>query len=422
MQKRALITGFKYVYVSLLAVLVGSLYADGYRNPPPTAEGIGKSGANMVFADDASAIFYNPANLAFQTNVSVVLNATFARSENTYENGAGQKAVSDDPWQVLPNLFVSVPLDDGVTTIGLGITTPYGQSIKYNQNDLVNIPSFMAMNPPAIHEAEISLINFNPTIAFKLGDRVGIGVGADIYYSTLKFKQFYPWSVIPLGPDQEAEAEADGYGFGGNAGITWNFMDRQSLAFTYRSEVKVEYEGDLDVTPGGTNPFQLVNSDFEMDIRYPTVLGIGYGIGITETIRLEANLEWLEWSVNETQKADLGANGSMSVPQKWKDTVTVGVGGDWQFANNWVLRAGYAFIESPIPDETISPILPDVDRHVLSLGLGYTYKNHTLDIAYAYSIYADRDNSGNATALAAGYPGEYDIDSDLLGLTYSLTF
>ncbi|MEA2068961.1 MAG: outer membrane protein transport protein, partial [Verrucomicrobiota bacterium] len=133
-------------------------------------------------------------------------------------------------------------------------------------------------------------------------------------------------------------------------------------------------------------------------------------------IRIEANLEWLEWSVNDTQTADLGVNGSNPIPQNWDDTFTFGVGGDWQFAEQWVFRAGYAFIESPIPDETMAPILPDADRHALSLGLGYAIGGHAIDIAYTFSIYEDRYSTTSA------YPGDYDIDSNLAGVTYSLSF
>ena len=70
---------YKLFYAGLLTgvtIFSQSAMADGYRNPPPTAEGIGKSGVNSVWVDDASAISYNPANLAFQTNRSVVISLT----------------------------------------------------------------------------------------------------------------------------------------------------------------------------------------------------------------------------------------------------------------------------------------------------------------------------------------------------------
>ena len=55
----------------------------------------------------------------------------------------------------------------------------------------------------------------------------------------------------------------------------------------------------------------------------------------------------------------------------------------------------------------------------MSLGLGYTTGAHTIDVAYTYSIYEDREAS---LFENQAYPGDYDIDSDLVGLTYSYSF
>ncbi|MCF7816840.1 MAG: outer membrane protein transport protein [Kiritimatiellales bacterium] len=421
MGKQYGIGGFGGLTLLMAMAVVQGVLADGYRNPPPTAEGIAKSGANMVFVDDASSIFYNPANLVDLSGVSVVLDLTLARTESTYTSAySGQKATSDADWNALPNLFIGAPVGDRGLAIGLGISTPFGQGSSYNQNDLVNIPAFAATNPPAIYEGQIALININPTMALKINEKLSFGIGLDVYYSQLTFKQYYPWASIAPLPDQNAKAEGDGYGIGGNAAVTWKFADKQKLAFSYRSEVKVEYEGDLTVSPTGVaTPPQLAGSSFALDIIYPTVLGAGYGIELNDKIRIEANLEWLGWSANKSQTANLGSNGSLTIPQNWKDTFTFGVGGDWQLDENWVARAGYAFIESPIPDQTMAPILPDADRHALSLGLGYTTGNHTIDVSYTYSIYGSRKVSPATNPL---FPGSYDIDSDLLGLTYSYSF
>lgn len=429
--------GFKVLTFLTAMALAQGAWADGYRNPPPTAEGIAKSGANMVFVDDASSIFYNPANLTDLNKASVVFDLTLARTESTYTSAySGQKATSDADWNALPNLFIGAPVGDNGFAVGLGISTPFGQGSSYNKNDLVNTNAFSNGAPPAIHEGQIALININPTVAFRINDQISIGMGADIYYSKLNFKQLYPWGELGIPPfiynegNGNAEVEADGYGFGGNAAITWNISEAQRLAFSYRSEVKVEYEGDFDINTvgppvpppfgNGVDPaFASISSDFSMDIKYPTILGVGYGIELTDTIRLEANLEWLEWSVNDSQTADLGVNGAQPIPQNWDDTFTFGIGGDWQLDENWVARVGYAFIQSPIPDQTMAPILPDADRHALSLGFGYTTGSHTFDASYTYSIYGSRNVSPAENQL---FPGSYDIDSDLLGLTYSYSF
>ncbi len=387
------------------AAMASTVMADGYRNPPPTAEGIGKSGVNSVFVDDASAISYNPANLALQGNNSLVVAATWAKTENSYSNplNPAGRVDSNDEWVLLPNLYISMPSSFDGVVLGLGITTPYGQGIDWTPTDQYN-----PFAPISIYQAEISLININPTVAFKMGDKVSVGVGADIYYSELVFNALTGLG-IGAPPNGKANAEGDDFGYGGNLGVTWQIDEHHRAIFTYRSEVKLDYEGDLTATPGSS----LTSSSFGLGVTYPNTLAAGYGIELTEDIRIEANIEWLEWSSTKVQVADLGANGALPLPQNWDDTFTFGIGGDWKLDENWVIRAGYAFIESPIPDSTISPLLPDSDRHALSLGAGYTSGGHTVDVAYTFSIYDDRGMTASGT---------YDIDSDLVGVTYSYSF
>ncbi len=107
------------------------------------------------------------------------------------------------------------------------------------------------------------------------------------------------------------------------------------------------------------------------------------------------------------------------IPQNWKDTWTVGIAADWQCTDSCIVRAGYKFMESPIPDETHAPTLPDADRHLLTVGAGYKNDSHSLDIAYALSLFGDRDVSTSSNPV---FNGEYDLTSHLLGLSYGYTF
>ena len=76
MEKHGMKQAVSIVTAGMFSLVSGQARADGYRNPPPTAAGIGKAGVHSAFVDDASAISYNPANLALQTNASVVVAVT----------------------------------------------------------------------------------------------------------------------------------------------------------------------------------------------------------------------------------------------------------------------------------------------------------------------------------------------------------
>lgn len=397
--------GIKTLAFLILGAMAHGVYADGYRNPPPTAEGIGKSGVNMVFVDDASAISYNPANLAMQTNRSLVVAATFARTETTYSPFPGVSVESDGDWNVLPNIYYSQPVGEKGWVAGIGINTPYGQGVSWNASDFAPLVPVVGTVP---YEASVLFLNINPTIAFPIHESVYIGIGLDLVYSQLELKAVNPHPVLLPPATLPSEGDGDGWGVGGNVGITWLPTDRQRVAVTYRSRVDIDYEGDFEIA------FPGLSGDFETTIKYPNTIGLGYGIQLTDNIQIETQVEWLQWSVNDSQTLVTGpVVPPTTVDNNWDDTFTLGFGGSWAVTDAFVARAGYAFIPSPIPDATVTPLLADEDRHALSLGLGYAFGSHVVDLAYTFSIYDDRDNTPS---------GAYEVDSNLVGLTYSYSF
>jgi long-chain fatty acid transport protein len=401
MNKQCMRKGIEATLFVMAVGIASHSMADGYRNPPPTAAGIGKSGVNMVFVDDASAISYNPANLGMQTNHSFVLSTTFARTESTYSPIPGVDLESDGDWNILPNLYYSQPIGENGLAVGLGINTPYGQGVSWDAADFAPAAIPAGTVP---YEASIMFININPTVAFPVHESVYIGIGLDLAYSKIELTALNG-TGFPPAPVLESEGEGDGWGVGGNLGITWLPTERQRVALTYRSRMEIDYEGDFKFAGADAG-------DFETTVKYPDTIGVGYGIQLTDAIQVEAQLEWLQWSENGTQPLVAGGTSS-PVVNDWDDTITVGFGGSWAAADSLVVRAGYAFIPSPIPDSTITPLLVDMDRHALSLGLGYAFGSHIVDLAYTFSIYDDRDSTPS---------GAYEVDSNLIGLTYSLAF
>ncbi|QBG48415.1 hypothetical protein EGM51_13805 [Verrucomicrobia bacterium S94] len=208
----------------------------------------------------------------------------------------------------------------------------------------------------------------------------------------------------------DVEGEGDGWGVGANLGLTWNPVEGQRLALTYRSQMQVDFDGDFKVSGVNSGPF-------ETEVKLPNIIGVGYGFSINENVQIEALVEWLQWSLNDSQKLVAGVPVA-DLENNWDDTFTFGVGGSWQALDSLVVRAGYAYIPSPIPEDTITPLLPDADRHAISFGLGYTRGAHMIDLAYTFSIYEDRSAPVSNTSGA----GIYEIDSNLVGLTYSIAF
>jgi long-chain fatty acid transport protein len=398
--------------------------AEGFRNPPSGTFNLGRAGGRIAHIDDSSAVQQNPANLVDLTRPEANLTPSVVHMHAEHESPSGQRAETTDPWKILPNFFAAMPLADGKFGLGIGLTTPYGISNEWETDGSFANPTGLRYQAP--YYSELKTINFNPSAAMKLGENVRLGLGVDIIWSQVTFKQFFPWFLVvgdPSVPDGHAQAQGDGFGFGANAGITWQFAEKHRVAATVRSPVDVNHEGHFRISNvpaplgGGVS-----RTEFETEIDFPTIVALGYGIELTDTIRVEADVEWIQFSRFDSLNLDTGGNPflpNISVNEDWDDTFTAGIAGDWRFHENWTLRAGYQFYQSPVPDETISPTIPDADQHVFTLGLQWRHGRHALEAAYGLDFYDDREISNNQNPL---FNGRYDITVHLFSAAYRFTF
>jgi long-chain fatty acid transport protein len=406
-----------------LAVSTGAR-AEGFRNPPPGAFSLGRAGGRIAQVDDSSAVTQNPANLMDLKEAEFEFTPSIVYLSVDYQSPTGASTQTKDPWHALPNLFASLPLKQDRFAAGVGITVPYGLG---NAWETAPTSPFHYTAP---HFTELKTINVNPTFAARLCDHVTFGAGLDVMWSELTIKQFYPWLIFPgstgIEPDGVAKIKGDGYGVGGNLGLTWQITERQRLAVTYRSTMSVDYDGSFkisNITPTAAALGASARSDFATRIRFPNIVAVGYGLQVTDTIRIEADVEWLQFSKFSSLDLSVGNNAFLlpatSVPENWKDTFTAGIGGDWKFAESWVLRAGYQYYQSPVPDSTLSPTIPDANQNVLTVGLGYRHGQHSVEGGYGLDFYDRRNITSN---LNPAFNGTYDVTVHLFSFAYRYAF
>ena len=405
-----------------------SAHAEGFRNPPAGAANLGRAGGRIAHVDDASAIAQNPANLVDLQSPEFQFAPSAVYIKVDYQSPGGVTATTGNPWKFLPNLFISAPLKKDKFAIGLGITTPFGLSNEWNPTGSFASPTGLRYQAP--HFADLKTINFNPTFSARIHERLTVGVGLDVFWSELTLKQFYPWAAFPgsvgTEPDGNTRLKGDGTGVGANIGVTWQMTERQRLAITYRSPVSVKYGGQFgldNITPTAAFLGATRNSNFGTRITFPSIVSFGYGIQVTDDFRIESDVEWIQFSKFKSLNLDVGNNAflfpSTKIAQNWKDTFTAGIAGDWKFAPGWMLRAGYQFYQSPVPDRTFSPTIPDADQHVLTVGLSYQTGPHTFDLGYGADFYASREITNNQTAA---FNGTYQNTVHLFGLSYRYSF
>jgi len=403
--------------------------AEGFRNPPEGGATLGRAGVNIAQDDDASTVARNPANLVLLPAAQVQAGMDVIHSKVKFTSAlSGQTDQTEDPWKLLPYAFAAMPLSPNLA-LGLGLDVPFGQSTVWSKEGQFRYtaPTF----------AELRVLNVNPALSARIGDHLCVGVGADIYVSDIELRQYVPWAQLagPGAPDGLEKITGSGTGLGGNAAVTWLVTEDQRLALTYRSPVKVDYDGhfQVDNIPALMRQLVLPRADFSTAITFPATVGLGYSCQPTAQLKVEADVEWIQFSRYGALTLDAGSDNPLlhpagdptpplapaTVPQDWKDALTAGLSAEYQLCPDWALRAGYQFIQSPVPAATLAPTLPDDDRSLVSVGLGYKHGAHAVDLACLYSFFHHRTTT---TQSVPPFNGTYDINSQILAASYTFSF
>src|SRR5437667_7142569 len=130
------------VWLVLVSLLSPShARADGFRNPFQSAVAIAQGNAFAAQADDASAIFYNPAGMTQLRGVHQLLGVEFVNVHTNFRSLTGETTENDlgGPFGLPPpgQLFLTAtPRDLGVAwlgdpTVGIGPQNPTGSASPY---------------------------------------------------------------------------------------------------------------------------------------------------------------------------------------------------------------------------------------------------------------------------------------------------
>ena len=122
---------FRILISMVCLVTAVTAYGAGFSIFEQGAKATGMSGAFVATADDPSAIFYNPAGLAQQREMTVLAGATFINFSNEFvgdpnsEYTSGTEGKYDRHTFVPPNMYAALPIGDNLT-VGVGVFAAWG--------------------------------------------------------------------------------------------------------------------------------------------------------------------------------------------------------------------------------------------------------------------------------------------------------
>lgn len=433
-------------------------FADGFRLFEHGARAATLAGAFTARADDPSAVFYNPAGLAFQEGFQINPNVSYSPFVSTASSENFANPVKSSSQQIRSDVYASLGVK-GRIGLGIGFFVPY--------NTQTHWPETWAGKRQSI----ISKFNthfLRPAAAFKIGERIAVGAGLDIVFSSLEWLHTVVFDIPELvffdEMDILSHQQLDTKSLSFTAGFLVKPFDFLRIGGRYQHKVKLSYKGvnsfntysvgsGYFVTPDGKSYRKsLVVSDFYRSqsvtsrLTLPSEAILGFMFIPHEKFTLQVDVNWTEWSVIDkwefrAVKSDEELNpdflwaygnfyglvpnyGTQGLALNWKNVVGLKVGAEYYISPVIAIRGGYALRPHPGNDENLTAVHPFADRNILSFGGGYCGPMYSpTDGAVignlSFDVFFQAALSKGTSTLLPGVKVDYDSNNYLFGVGVS---
>ncbi len=390
------------------SVLSSAAFASGFQLNEHGARAMAQGGAFAARAYDGSAIFFNPAGLAFQTRPSLYAGVTFIAPVSSFfgPSQLNSNQEYDQVKQVFTpiNLYFSYPIVDGLTA-AVGVNNPFGLGTHWEANWAGKYLST---------EVELQTFFISPTLAYQLTDQLAIGAGVNYVTGSVLIERAV---FVGFGdPRVSLDMSASGWGF--NVGAMYKITPELSLGASYRSSVKVDAKGTADFTATYN---RLPEGDVATKIELPAIAFAGVAYKPMENLELEVDYQFVGWSSYDELAIEFKADNSKSVaPKKYKDSYIIRFGGEYTL-DDYRLRAGYFFDHTPVKTEYVEPMLPDANRNGLNFGIGLNISEHfNIDLAYLLLLFNERKVENTIPEIS--FDGTYKTTVHLFAIDFGYSF
>jgi len=369
--------------LTLAAALLPMLArATGYSIYEQGAAVLGMAGAGTASVHDASAVFFNPAALPRLEGNRLYLGASALQPVTSFAGkgpnpgyGVTEEMVRQTFYP--PSVYAAFHLPKG-WAVGAGVNAPFGLGVEW---DPVTFSGRYLVT-----KVDLQTLNASGCLAWAPSEQWSFAAGGDVLYAKVLLRN-RSLLVFPGGGGgtvdvAQIELTSDFTpGAGWNAAALFTPEPRWRLGAYYRSKVVVhvdEATAEFTQIPTGNATFDAgVAAGLPPDqgvgtvLRFPAMWSAGAAFEPTPAWTVEADFLFFEWSVFEDLPIRFQTTPDRSTVrvEDYGDSWQIRTGAEYR-RGALAYRAGYYFDKSPAPTASVTPLLPDADRHGVSLGLG----------------------------------------------------
>jgi long-chain fatty acid transport protein len=429
-----------------------SVQAGSFALNEQSVSGLGTAYAGgAAQAEDASILFFNPAGIALLEQGELQLGGHVLNTSATFTNEGSRYNLPGTPFNGLPlsgnndgdagvtrllsNLYLTQPVFRGSKcgdlTLGVGLTVPFGLETDYSPGW---VGRYQALR------TKLVTIDIQPTVAYRIWDRLSLGAGLDIQYVSARLTQaidfglaaqqplaqFFaalpPFLVSPTklaylnagffpgGLDGVSEVQGNDWNVGFTLGGVLEYMKGNEQSFFQEGRFGVSFRSAIDHTIKGRAEFrevptisapgaaaQFPNPSLFQDIFFdqdataqldlPSILHFSVYQRFERQFAVMGDIAWTEWS--RLQQVPItfssGVTPANVLQIKYDDSIRAALGFEWYATKDFTARIGFAYDETPIRSDRFgTPRIPDNNRFFLGAGLRWS-PTHFMDIDVGYA-------------------------------------
>lgn len=389
----------------------------------------------------------------------------------------------------IPFMYYARPVSDKMA-IGLGIFTPFGTNTDYDADfvgggfaDQTQLKSIDIQPTFAYKFSDELSVGFGIDIVYMKG-LLSKQVDSVPYSAALDKATGNQDSLVLTNNEYQGfeghyEVSGDDWGTGWNFGLMWKPTDSTTLGFAYRSEIEFNLEGDSEFdngdfylyNDGGTTsedatspldvswalddsvtPMKIRKQASKVPLTTPQSATFSVAHQVTNNLMLQGGATWTGWSsfkhfdVIATENTSGLADGYLDISdiseanglsdgyvghivEEWNDVWAAALGASYQATPQVLLRAGYAYDQSPVTYKYRTARVPSSDRQWLTAGVQYKIdQDWTVDMGAAYlfmkemeleEVNKDLDDEPIEENLAS-VEGKYKINA--FGLAFQVSY
>ena len=454
------------IAAALALILPGFASAANFQLTEMSATSLGRAhSGGAAAAEDASTIWYNPAGLSNLNGSEILGGYALIRFGADFDKTSATDAIGQplsggnggSVGKLGGPLFVyySKPINDS-WTFGFGLNTPFGLATKYDNDSIFRYQAIYS---------SVSVINYNPTLSWKVAPNFSLGFGIDYQQMNVKltndvdfgaicFGQVNPVTCTSLGLTPQSHdgffsTQASGHGTGWNFGALWDIDSTKRLGFAYRSTVSHDISGNASFTnvPGVfATQAQFQNQGVSSSFETPRIMSLSYFQQLNDQWSLTAdwsNTGWSSFDKLDIKFANAGTQ-DVIVDEGLNNSNRYSFGMDYKFNQDWTFRGGVALDKTPVPDPAapcnttvVNPTtcnnavnasrtarLPDDTRRWIAFGATWNTSEHSQwDIGYAHLFLGSSVPFNQTNAAGDDHiVGSFKADADILALSYRYHF